>query len=243
MKIHLYTYTPGHTSRRLELPIFSYCYGDQVKQYDKDVVVRMGNGMDIMDKDHKPVEFKNVLNPANAIQLNCSKRDALKVMSQVVKTPKIYDGLIPKGKTAVMRVLDHSAGRGFELVKGPKRFDKERFYATELIRTKVEYRVWFCGLRVLCARRVSRKATKHIGACRSNWSYRFRGTPKTLRTMTLRAAKAVNLDCGAADILYAKGHYHLLELNSAPSIDAKRIRVFFQKGLPALAKRRFPNLT
>lgn len=238
----IYVYN-GHAecdSKRIGFPNFSHVF-EGVSKYNASTVLRWGRGGDIFDRYGRAMEFKHVLNPAKAIQLNCQKHLAIREISKVAKTPRIFNGLVPARKLGVLRSIQHTNGHGFTVVRGPKRYNTETHYATEFLKTDVEYRVWFCGNSTLCARRVN-KSDKSKYPCRSLYLYRFCKTPKTLQLTTLKASNIIGLDVGAADVLYHKGVYKILELNSAPSVDARRIRLFYASALKRLVKRKFPEV-
>jgi glutathione synthase/RimK-type ligase-like ATP-grasp enzyme len=118
-------------------------------------------------------------------------------------------------------------------------------YATEFIKTDVEYRVWFCGDRTMFAKRFALKHnTVEEFNCRSQWGYSGITThvPEKLHIDTLKAASVVDLDFGAADVLYQNGKYYFLELNSAPTIDTPMIANFYRKHMATLLKSKFPKM-
>ena len=75
--------------------------------------------------------------------------------------------------------------------------------------------------------------------CRSNWGYEFcDGISLELHHQTLMAAKKIGLEVGAADVLYYKGQWLFLELNSAASVDHRIVREFYQAALAELIKKK-----
>jgi hypothetical protein len=217
--------------------------GDYIKKYEKDIVVRWGNSTPAYSNDgtHHD-EYAHVLNPAEYIRLNCNKLQSLKRLAMVVFVPAIYEKKVPTGTLAVIRPLEHAAGNGFNVVEGP--YDVPRgTYGTRFLQTPTEYRVWFCGDQTMCGRREKMKINEEQKyPCRSNWGYVFSGgVSADLHRQTLLAAKTIGLDVGAADLLYYKGKYYFLELNSAPSVDHRVVREFFQASLDRLFRERFPK--
>lgn len=218
--------------------------GERVGKYEKNIVVRWGNSTQAYSNDGtKHAEYTNVLNPAEAIRKNCNKFQALKSLAMVVFVPAIYEKKVPAGVLAVVRPIEHAAGNGFKVVEGP--YDIPRgAYGTRFLQTPTEYRVWFCGDQTMCGRRVKMQINEDQQyPCRSNWGYEFSGgVSADLHRQTLLAAKTIGLDVGAADLLYYKGKYYFLELNSAPSVDHRVVRGFFQASLDRLFRHRFPKL-
>ena len=218
--------------------------GDYAKKYNKDVVIRWGNSTPAYSDDGcRTCEYVNVINPSDAIRRNCNKLQSLKLLSQVVFVPPIYEKKVPTGVLAVIRPLEHAAGNGFNVVTGPHTVSVGT-YGTRFLQTPTEYRVWFCGNQTMCGRRVKMKVNEEQKyACRSNWGYEFSGgVSADLHRQTLMAAKVIGLDVGAADLLYYKGKYYFLELNSAPSVDHRVVREFFQNGLDLMFRERFPTI-
>ena len=218
--------------------------GDYVNKYNNNIVIRWGNSKSAFgDNGRREFEFKQVINPANKIRRNCQKNIAIKLMAQVVNVPTIYEKTIPKDTLAVVRPLEHAAGNGFSVKKGPFKIEPGT-YGTKFIKTDTEYRVWFCGDKTMCGRRVKMKVNEtQEYACRSNWGYEFStGIAPELHYQTLLAAKKIGLDFGAADLLYYKGKYWFLELNSAPSVDHRIVREFYQQGLQILMAKKFPEM-
>lgn len=234
--------------RRIGFPTTTYA---QLRTYDyaNDVVVRWGkSNAPVNGAGAKVRDFLHVLNPAGAIRLNVQKAKALSLLSEVVRTPRIWTKAVPKRKLAVVRPLTHSQGRDFTVVRGPRRIPRGH-YATEFIRTDFEVRVWVCRTgpttgHTMCARRVKmKKDVEGVYPCRSEWGYRWMKTPKVLHQMVIKAGAKVGLDVYAADVLRKGGRWFLTELNSAVCVDARSIREFVQLHLPEVARARYPNLT
>lgn len=216
-----------------------------IEQFRKDnpktIVVRFGNSYLPANKAFKQEEYDYVLNTSKAIILNCSKHLALKALSKVVNTPKLYEGAVKGRALVVIRPHAHSAGAGFRVARGPLKLNSYE-YAINYIKSKTELRVWFVNGKTMTAKRVSTKHAKDKFPCRSGWGYEFRKTPKTLHKQVLAAAKAIGLCFGAADVIYYKGKYYFLELNSCPSYDNSKIIKMFQSEIPKLAQRKYPEL-
>jgi len=208
----------------------------RVEDYGHDPIVRWGWSGRSYNSIGVPQDYANVFNPRKAIIANCNKPKSLEILSKVVATPKRYFGLVPNGETAVIRPNEHIAGKGFLVVKGPYMVEYG-FHAMEYIKTKVEVRVWFCGKNTMIAQR-ARSADKSEHPCRSEWGYEFCGHwfDPAFGPETLKAAHALGLDCGAADVLYRDGKCIFLELNSAPSIDHWRIEKFFKQSIPLMVE-------
>jgi hypothetical protein len=217
--------------------------GDYAHKLDNHIVVRWGNSVWAFTREGKHCEYKNIVNPAQAIRNNVMKRDALKKLAQVVMVPAIYEKKVPTGVLAVIRPMEHAAGNGFNVVEGP--YDVQRgTYGTRFLQTPTEYRVWFCGNQTMCGRRVKMRINEEQKyPCRSNWGYEFSGgVSMDLHRQTVLASRKLGLDCGAADLLYHRGKYYFLELNSAASVDHRVVREFFQNSLDRLFRERFPGL-
>jgi hypothetical protein len=243
-KIQLYTIDSElKSAKRLGFPATIHLGGFSSK-YDNCVIVRWGNSeLHYKDESGKISDFKSIINTSRAISLNCDKAKASALLGKVVKTPRLFRDKIPKGITAVVRPETHSAGYGFEVVTGPHEL-KNGNYATEFIQTDTEYRVWFAGDRTIHGQRVNldKKSKPEQYPCRSNWGYSYSYddvVPCDLHQQTLAAAAKIGLELGAADVLYKGGKYYFLELNSAPSVDTKRIKLFFQKNIPIVVKKKF----
>lgn len=230
------------SAERLGLKTLTY-FGDKyVESFDNSVNVRWGNSRKILSRSGAEVDFKFVVNPAENIAFNCRKHEALKKLSLIVKTPTLYETEVPAGIVAVVRPIEHSGGSNFQVKTGPFTLNRGHEYATEFIRTSIEYRVWFINGKTLCARR-ARSADRSEYPCRSEWGYEFCEITKKLHNQTVLAARYIGLDCGAADILSKNGVYYFLELNSAPTLDLKCLDVFYKKNLKKLIQKKFPHIT
>lgn len=178
----------------------------------------------------------DVLNPGPAIALNVRKYSATKEMAKTVNTARVYVGNVPDKIEVIIRPFAHTGGAGYRPRKGPCEVE-EGCYAVEAIKTKNEYRVWFCPTDTMMAKRVplddkQNKEWEEKYPCRSEWGYRFLDyVPKDLANDVRRAQKAIGLDFGAADVLELDGKWLFLELNSAPSIDCPRILRFYKRAL------------
>jgi len=211
------------------------------RDYENYVIIRWGNSGPCMLSDgQRSGDYKNVINPADKIRLNCLKNKSTKLLAQVVNVPALYEKNIPENVLAVVRPIEHSAGSGFSVKKGPLEL-QEGTYATKFLKTEAEYRVWFCGKRTMGGRRVKMSCNEEQEfPCRSKWGYEFCDSiSKDLHNQTLLAAKKIGLDCGAADILFYKGKWYFLELNSAPSVDHRVVREFYQNALKELISYKF----
>lgn len=200
-----------------------------------NIVIRWGNSETCYE------EFPHVINSSSAIHHNCLKNKALEVISSVAPVPTRFLSRVPKGHRAVVRYFTHSGGKEFLIKDGPWSIPKG-MYATEFIDTQSEFRVWFCNGNVLYAKRVPMNGKQKGSVCRSEWGYYFLGdwgrdVPTLLKNYTLKAAKALRLKFGAADVLVKDGKYYFLELNSAPTMDSKIVREFFKANLAKLIEK------
>lgn len=227
------------SAKRLGYPTHT-CLGDYAYKFDNDVIIRWGNSRQVYTRDgSRSAEFACVINSAKAIRQNCQKHQASKLLAQVVNIPTLWEKKVPKGALAVVRPIEHSAGSEFSVQKGPFAV-KPGTYATRFIKTDREYRVWFCGDKTMVGRRVKMQCNEEQEyPCRSNWGYEFcDGISLELHHQTLMAAKKIGLEVGAADVLYFKGQWLFLELNSAASVDHRVVREFFQVALEELIKKK-----
>lgn len=221
-------------------------HGDYAEDFDDTIMIRWGNSRTIHNRDGKSgVDFKHVLNGANKIRTNCEKSKSKKLMSRVVNIPTLWEKRVPADVLAVVRPLEHSAGSGFSVKKGPFTLESGTYATRYLDVTKEggEYRVWFCGNQTMCGRRYKMECnTEEQFPCRSLWGYEFcGGISKDLHNQTLLAAKQIGLDFGAADVLFYKGQWYFLELNTAPSLDHRIVREFYQTSLKILIDKKFPE--
>lgn len=229
--------------KKLELPTFyfpeSFEYTDK---FNKDIIIRWGIGKRNKGRDGYIRDFDHTINRGFNIKSNYNKKLSLEKLSKVVKTPKIYNRFVPNRQNAVIRPFRHSSGDDFNVVNGPF-YIPQNYYGTQFINTDTEYRVWFAGNKTLLARRVRLKnnvISKY--PCRSQWGYKFIGdTPHKLHNDTLKAAKKLGLDFGAADVLFFNEEYYFLEINTAPSCDHYKVRHFLRAGLLDLCKLKFPD--
>lgn len=245
MKLYMYCYDGSDSSaKKLGFPYGGHPPG-YLEEHRNEVIVRWGNSRQIGSRIGLE-DYPFVLNPRTSIYHNCDKLAATSKLAEVVGTPRLYRHRIPPGVTAVVRPIEHEQGVGFTIVKGPYDIPSGH-YATEFIKTDMECRVWFCGTKAMVGKR--EKSLDHSEhPCRSGWGYEFRTSGRTGRAIvfdpimigeTLRAAKKIGLDCGAADVLYKTGECFFLELNSAPAIDHWRITSFFQTNLPLCAQEKY----
>ena len=229
------------SAKRLGLPTTIGSFEKRVELLADDIVIRWGNSTQHYNASNYRADFYQVVNPAAAIRANCDKFNSTLALSRVVDTPRLFHDLVPNGITAVVRPIEHSAGKDFKVKVGEYEL-RNGEYATEFIKTDTEVRVWFCGNATLCAKRVPMRDTEEGDfPCRSGWDYHFcfQKTPDSLHMSTLKAAKTIGLDCGAADILVKDGIFYFLELNSAPTIDKMRLEKFFKKNLLKLMQNKF----
>lgn len=221
--------------------------GDFAHKFDNKIVIRWGNSRWLLDKSgNGKADFKNVLNETAAIRRNCEKAKATKLMSLVVNVPTLWEKSVPKDVLAVVRPHEHSSGHGFSVKKGPFKVEDGTYAARYLDVTKegAEYRVWFCGNKTMCGRRHKMECNPDEKyPCRSMWGYTFvDGISKELHNATLLAAKKIGLEFGAADVLFYKGKWYFLELNSAASLDHRVVREFFQTNLKLLIEKKFSKV-
>jgi len=129
---------------RLGFPTHTWI-NDKADNYNNSIVLRFGNSHLPYDGSHKQVEFRNVVNSANSIKLNCCKAVASYKLSKVINTPKIYIRNIPANRRVILRPIYHqSGGADFQIVKYKKKTKiSNGNYATQFIDSKKEWRVWF----------------------------------------------------------------------------------------------------
>jgi hypothetical protein len=226
------------SAERLGFETNTYLHG-RTEDYEKDIIIRWGNSGLYCDRNGDCREFKNVINLSESIGKNCEKNFALKTLSKVVKTPQIFEKIIPDGRLAVHRPTSHSGGKGFKVVTGPFNVYHD-FYATEWIKADYEIRVFFCGSKTMAAKRVTQnlKRLAEVYPCRSLWPYDFKiKISRNLHRLVMKAKKALKLDVGAFDILVKDGEYYFLEANTAVTCDSRRITEFYQYGLNCLINR------
>lgn len=245
--IRILTYSPSHTVKKLGFNTSTWLEG-RIEKYKNDVIVRWGNASHIFNRYSQMSEFINVLNPARAVSLNMNKIEAHDVMSKVVRVPRLFRKHTPNFGLFVVRPVVHQGGSGFRVVEANGKaitLSEGQQYATDFLRTNAEYRVWFCGDRTLRAQRSRTVEQQEAGPvdrfpCRSKWGYNFcNGVPNTLHNQTLKAAKAIGLDVGAADVLLHDNHWYFLELNSAPSTDLPVLNRWMKDSINRLATGRF----
>ena len=246
MAIKVFTIeSEAESARRLGYPTHTWL-GDYANKYDDDIIIRWGNSSNLYcSTGSRSAEFKQVLNPASAIRQNCRKHESVKLMAQVVNVPTLYEIAVPKGVLAVIRPTEHAAGNGFSVQEGPLKIERGTYGTRYLDVTKSggEYRVWFCGDKTMCGRRVKMECNEEQKyPCRSNWGYEFCDSiSPALHHQTLMAAKKIGLDVGAADVLFYKRKWYFLELNSAASVDHRVVREFYQTALAELVEKRFSS--
>jgi predicted ATP-grasp superfamily ATP-dependent carboligase len=215
--------------------------------HDNNIVIRWGNSRTFLESTATFAdygEFPNVLNTSDAISDNCNKRNTLLKFKGKVPCPRLFETKVPRNVNAVYRPWEHAGGSGFLIKKGPFPIDYG-MYATEFIQTDVEYRIWFCGDKTMMAKRYALKSNQvQEFNCRSQWGYSGITTsvPQQLHKHTLKAASIVNLQFGAADVLYKDGKYYFLELNSAPTLDTPMIANFYRGHLATLLREKFPTM-
>jgi len=227
-------------SKELEIPCLTHL-DHPIDYYDEHgiIILRWGQSATHHYKDFTRGDFANVINCSAAGRLNVQKPLALKAISKVTLTPKLYEKIIPKGKLAVHRPTTHSKGRDFQVIKG---FHRIGFgsYATQLIPNKKEWRIWFCNGKVMGATRVTqnKKRLAEKYPVKSLWNYKFyKRIPKGAIENTLKAAKAIGLDFGAADIIEHRNKFYVLENNTAPALDQEPIEKFYKKELKQIIKK------
>jgi hypothetical protein len=216
--------TAGNAVSGVKLGLPVYSRSSDIHAEDWDAVLRWGNSA--------PLETDEIteINPGAKISRVCDKLEALIDLAEVVNIPTIYERLVPNGKTAVIRAMEHSQGSDFETRVGPYRIPAGK-YGTELIVTSKEFRVWYAFGATKAARRTSLTPMVDHAICRSKWGYTHLETvPSVMKRETEKAFVRMGLQTGAADILWVESEskYYFLELNSAPAIDTESLEVFFR---------------
>ncbi len=223
-------------------------YG-KTEDFNNCIILRGGNSSLSHNQYGRPQEFKNVINASKVIRFNCCKSGASRQLSKVIDVPKYWVRNIPSRKTVIYRPIYHKAGGADFKIMRTKKITKiqKGFFASEFIKTRREYRVWFVrngnNIAVIGAIRV--KHQKELPKiCRSAWSYKFCHVPKGLVRHVFLGAKALGLEFGASDTLAVNGkpRYYTCEFNSCPTMDAKRIREFFLLNLGKLMKNKFKKV-
>lgn len=203
----------------------------------KDVVIRHGYSGPI---NGTPVQINN----AESIRLNVQKHKALKKLSKVVNTPRLYEKEVPKNKLVISRPYSHTEGKDYRLLKGPFKLEKG-YYAVDAIKTDIEYRIWFVGDKVKMARRFtySKKEKAKKYPSRSLWGFSFYDkTYKKLKKLVLKGAKQLGIEMGCADILYKNGKYYFLEYNTASTFYHDEIINWHKKYIKSLIKKKLKKV-
>lgn len=231
--------TQGNTQSAHKLGYPLYTDSSQIlsDMRNSDVMIRWGHsgGQD----------YSMVLNNAESIAENCNKLVSKQTLAGAVQTPAIYTSRIPRGVKAVMRPLEHSQGSDFELVDGPYTIPGGH-YASKFISTPKEFRVWFSGRYMLAGKRdpITAQGQAITDPCRSKWGYLFQESVfPVLGAKTQLARQALGLDFGAADVLWSEEDrtYYFLELNTAPSLDHRKVLDFFKLYIPRTAAEKYAS--
>lgn len=192
-------------------------------------------------------DSSRVLNPSEAIADNCNKLLAIQTLAGTVDVPAIYTSRVPRGVKAVVRPLEHSQGSDFSIKEGPYVIPSGH-YASKLVTTEKEYRVWFCGSQMFCAKRVPMDTSENreeLNPCRSKWGYAWQESVfPVLAKQTQKARKALSLDLGAADVLWHEEDrkYYFLELNTACALDHGRVLSFFKASIPLAINEKYATV-
>jgi predicted ATP-grasp superfamily ATP-dependent carboligase len=231
------------SARRLGLPTFTGEIPEYLDFYKGDICIRWGNSRSVFNKRDEKKEFPHVLQTSKAIRANCDKYASKKKLEEAgISVPKTYIGTIPSGIKCVVRPFEHSSGKEFSIKTGPCEIGSEE-YGSEYLRSKKEVRIWFVGRSTLMARRCPLKGTEEKDQiCRSNWGYDFcygDKVPKDIFDSIMKGAEKLNLKFGAVDAILQNGVAHILEYNTACSIDLVRLERFFKKGLMKLLRDEF----
>lgn len=247
----LYIYAPNseaESARNLKMGTVISWQKHSPQQLDGHVVFRNGYGTLSSNPDGRMKEYKHVINKACEIALNVEKNKAAKVLSKVVPVPKMFDEgeTVPEGMIVVLRPVNHSAGKDFEVIEAKSNFSVPiGYYAKQFIRSLFECRVWYIGGKMLMARRVSRnkKRLAEKFKCRSNWPYSFyKNVPDELKKTVEEAVKVIKLDVCAFDIIRRGKKFYVLEGNSSPSWDNPLLIKWARSNLKRLIKKKFPDL-
>lgn len=195
-------------------------------------VIRWGNG-----NGSDPRDWPRVLNKASVMELSTNKLAALQKMKEAgVSVPEVYTSgqSLPRGHRYVARPASHAEGSDFQLVDGGQRCPTD--HATRFIEDAREYRVWFIHDKYLCAKRVpgEEEGQEADNPCRSKWLYGPYIQPfPGLKEQMAKVRLAIPLDFGAVDALWSESErkWFILEVNSAPSLDAPGVLRHFQTHL------------
>ena len=177
-KVIILTVEPEYESARfLGFETYYSMYDKYIEDFNNHIVIRWGHGSPWVYKNGKEGDFKHVINPVSAIQLNIQKDKAIERLRMAVDTPRLFKDKIPANQLAVYRPTAHTLGNGFTVIKGGK--IENGMYATEWIKTNTELRIFFCGDQTMMARRVSENKNRLNAEfpCRS-----LQGRPRRRRT-------------------------------------------------------------
>lgn len=146
------------------------------------------------------------------------------------------------GQTVVVRhMLSSHSGRGIEIIEPGMELSEARLY-TMYKKKKAEYRVHVCYGDTLIQRKLKKSGwddfrdtrIRNLGNgyifafnCLISDSHRER-----LSTLGVEAVRALQLDMGAADVIYNEREdtFYVLEVNTAPGLSS-RTAIFYAKAL------------
>jgi glutathione synthase/RimK-type ligase-like ATP-grasp enzyme len=198
--------------------IGSYSYPNTLSN---SLVIRWGS--------REEFKFSNstVLNKSRAIAGAGSKawaRDAM--FGKGIAIPKkITPANYKKGSKIIVRPHQHSKGKDFIVIDNyqdlHKHYNPTKYYYSEFIDKEREFRVHCAHGKVLCVMEKPRpKDTNMLAWNLGKEPFEYVEWSKVNRTciaLALAAIKVLGLDFGGVDIIYKKGVYYVLEVNTSPA--------------------------
>lgn len=227
--------TSPHSSSSVKLGYATYSNMAALRPdwRENDVLLRWGNSEPKIGN----MAYGPELNTQESIALNCNKARAHEKLGRAVTVPPLFRGSVPRDMKAVVRPLEHSAGSGFQVVTGPYTIGPDQ-YAMKYIETDKEYRVWYAFGTMIAAKRVPMRDTnqgEEEYPCRSKWGYAYKDLASlpVLKEQASRAFNRMDLDLGAADVLWDEGErkWYFLEINTAPSLDHEPVLNLFSTAI------------
>jgi glutathione synthase/RimK-type ligase-like ATP-grasp enzyme len=231
--------------------------GSTYRHNPGDIVINWG-------ASQVPSRYPVSLNQPEAVAVCCSKIRSYKALAaQRVPTCEwTTDAAVARswftaGHSVYARTRDSGArGQGISVIQAGGNWDEQlanasatgdiRFF-TKHISNDREFRVYVVGDSITSVlekrRREGTQASEYVRSHGNNWVFArsHRGpVPDSLLNASKAALKALGLDFGGVDIvLDRQGNPVVLEVNSAPGVDAPTAQTEFVQGLARLIKERF----
>lgn len=235
------------SARKMGFESYSNLGSKRTEDFKSSIVINWGFGSNWLNRKGERADFPNTLNDWRGIELNVNKPEALKRISKVVNTPKMWVGgqKIPRNQLVVVRPNSHSEGKDFSVKRGPFVLPFG-YYARKYINAKLEYRIFYANVgkhgKFMMWKRVTdnKKLLKEKYKCRSQYGFEYiEKIPNKLKIATKEAFDKSNLLFGAADVLYKGGKYYFLEKNTAPTISDTWTKSFFRDNLIKMCQKKF----